>query len=632
MKINYKASRGLLSVLFLVQFLFFLNIAIADMPADKSVVINASGGKLEQLKNKFKPLVPAYINSASTYNVDDELGVLYAPQQKKIIFKRVENKTTVFEGSAPETGLKLHANDKRVYAFWWNKTKNGKTMRVKSSTDAGKTFDDDIAYIAKKGVLPTLTVADDGQDKVAVAYISEREPGYQVYFNRSLDGGKTWFKEDLRMNTLYGSDGPIAANKPLKKLSGGSHVTGPFLSYIGNKLVLIWQEVAIFEGKRYLRLVNRISLDDGKTWSDENEIFKIKDIQPQGMNINKFGNELFISIFLPKVGVFTFNSEKELTQWQKSKVLAASEGIKTISYFHSAKNKNGDKFLSFVFSPKSGKDKVKLFRNLANSDDWKDITQEITAKEKENKQKPYDAETKSTAIVVESFLDNGIIVAWQDYTSIISSTLVNYSKDGGKTWLDEPFAIATPGKVLTQDPYFVKGDTKLWLIVSYFDVLEGKGGSRLFYLPLLEKTSKGNVVLNAYPVDSFQKKISKEKKLSMLRKRTNEFWRHRVAEEYDKAYEFFDPLYRLQFKKIPFLQTQGKIRYLKAKSGKIEMYDNIAFVDTKITFSLTVFDKVPGIQSEPSVPQEREMKGRWGWFYDNWYLMPQTLFDNRFKY
>lgn len=576
---------------------------------------------------KIDLLVKSSVSVVSVAEVGNNLALL-SKQGGSTYFENKTNKikSLVTEESVRQNGVWLHRNKHKIYALWWLKTKEGKKLKIKVSADGGKTFNNE-SYIAKKGVLPSLSIADDGNDKIAVAYLSEREPGYQIYFNRSIDAGKTWFKDDLRINALYDSKGVVAANDPLLEKSGRSHTSPPFLTYIDNKLIVVYQERSVLNEKVYLRIVSKVSLDDGLTWSKENEIYARESTKPQEMHVAKLNNELFVSVDIPKVGMLPFMSSAKGSKWNASAPLSVSKQVTSRSYMRSARVADAV-FLSFVESSKTGKDKVKIY--IKQGDVWSDISATVIVRNKLDANTPDDVKTKETLPVVQSFNNNLVVVAWEDYRNLIPSVYINYSTDAGKTWQKEAITLGVKGRDITKFPEFIVADKSLWLTLTYINTDNNKEPQGLYVAKVAEISSDAKLKVNLEK--SIKKsELSALEKEKLLKKRSKEFWGHRVKEEYAKTYKYFDPLYRTTFSKANFVASQGKIRFLASTTGDVSMYGNIAFVKTKIKFTISIFAKA-GILNEAVPPQDREIDSRWGWFNGNWYLMPETLFDQRYKF
>src|SRR5262249_9166614 len=73
---------------------------------------------------------------------------------------------------------------------------------------------------------------------------------YDIYFNRSLDGGATWLTQDVRLDT----DAP-----------GSSNSNNPRIAASGSSVYVVWRDTRNGAGDIYF---NR-SLDGGVTWSTQ---------------------------------------------------------------------------------------------------------------------------------------------------------------------------------------------------------------------------------------------------------------------------------------------------------------------------------------------------------------------------
>ncbi|MCK5855141.1 MAG: hypothetical protein KAG56_07960 [Sulfurovaceae bacterium] len=596
----------------------------------------ANGEELKSLEKKkiqqpsyYKPLIKSKVAYTATTVVDNQVTTLYA-SKGKLVFQKGDDVKVLANKKITNTNLWLHKNKKNLYALWWTKSTKGKALYIRNSTDKGETFQEQV-MLTRGGILPILSFADNGEDKIAIAYVNESEPGYQIYFNRSLDAGTTWLKQDMRLNHLYNSKGKVTEKDfPLKNKTDtpGSRAISPTLKYLDKHLVLQWQEQSLIEGISYLRLVTRISQDDGKTWQDEKEIYRIANKDPVEMMTVQVGSELRTFMFIPEKGLLMFSSSKQGTVWQQEGALAGTESFVFASAMKAAINEK-NLLLTFTKREKEQKDNIELYSMSRANNKWTRKTEDIglVAYPKEI---PLNAKTKTVNSAITSFTDDVVVLAWEDHRYLMPTVILNYSINAGETWHKEVFPLLKPGKVISKFPSLLTSKDKLFVIFTHSDTEHDKFMKQVLYLASFDKTSEGKSPISLPQADR-GKQLTDEGKMARLKKRSKEFWDLRIKEDYKDTFKYFDPLYRTLFDEANFVKSQGKIRFMKYSNSDIKLQGKVAFVETNVTFTIPVFATLGELMEAPP-PQSRKMNARWGWFYDDWYLMPQTMFDRRFEF
>ncbi len=598
-------------------------------------VIFDNNNYAEQLKSQ-KPLVPHKLNKQAIIDIEGELAVLL-PEKKELVFKRGSIKTVVNKVNEnkefPSTkGVWLHKSPNKLYALWWTKGIESKKLRVKSSSDNGKTFSEKAVIIANKGVLPNVITADDGDQGIAVAYISERNAGYQLYFNRSIDGGKTWFKEDVRINDLYTREGKVKELIDTKKVRVGSHVSDPFITFAGGKLILVYQESIVKDNKTFLRIVSKVSDNFGESWVD-NEVFTYPNVPPQDMHIERSGDELFASIFIPKKGIYTFSMQLGRGQsWKSLGVLPGTEKLISASAMHAMiiNNKvNVKRIITFTAKSLYQQNRVMFFESTGNAE-WRDVTAEITRRPivSSDTAEGY-AYTKLQFSNLAEFGGSLVIAIWEDHTYLVPTIVYNYSVDGGVSWKKEPLFINYPTTNVQKYPKFLKNNKRLWLLSSQYDLsLKAIGNSPIVANKVAELNDKGNIVFYL-PSKPLEKNIPEKKKLAILKKRAKEYWNYKIKGEFAKTYDYLEPIYRSVYTRDMMIKAKSLLTYKGFKLGDVKRIGNIAIMDTTLTFVLGGNNDKKMVSTDDGKAKTSTMKARWGWFYDNWYIMPDALFDRR---
>lgn len=611
--------------------------ALAETKQSQMIDVVYKNNDYEDQLKKLKPLAPFNINKKAIVDIDGTLAVLL-PEKKSLVFKHGNLKTIVDKGMrySPK-GVWLHKGKNILYAFWWTKEIAGKKLWVKTSIDNGKTFSEKAIAISRKGVLPSVFFADDGADGIAVAYISERFDGYQLYFNRSLDGGKTWFEDDVRINDLYSKDGIVKGvikGKTGTKLV--SRASDPFITYYNKKLILIYQEMVRRDNKIFMRIVSKISEDFGDSWQ-EKEVFLKQNVISQPMHVDRSGSELFVSVFIPGDSLYTFNSNDGVVSWKQMGKVPNTNVFTNVDLMHSVLTKNkGEtkRILSFTAKELMKKYTVKFYEYDKLESQWRDITLQITRKPiTSGLTEEMYLYSKVTHPDIAAIGDKFVIAAWEDHSYLVPTVVYNYSLDGGETWQKEPLFINYPAKNIQRYPTFLNVNNGLYLLTSQFDLsLKGMASPPLFVNKVAE-ADKDNHIVFYLPTKSLAVNLTKSEKLKLLNKRAKEYWDYKIKGEFAKTYPYLEPIVKTVFTEKMFKAGSTFIKYISAVPGEVKLFgdhENIAVMKTKMKLSL--LGNKEGISDEEKKPKEVDMNVRWGWFYDNWYLMPDNLFDRRMDF
>ena len=94
-----------------------------------------------------------------------------------------------------------------------------------------------------------------------------------------------------------------------------------------------------------------------------------------------------------------------------------------------------------------------------------------------------------------------------------------------------------------------------------------------------------------------------------------------------------EPVYRERFDKAEWLAQQGKISFSKTvvDENSINIIDNLAILNANVDVSVTQQVSKEGLL-ESAPPKQQTVEMKWGWFYDDWYFMPDVIFGNHLEY
>jgi hypothetical protein len=498
-----------------------------------------------------------------------------------------------------------------------------KSLKVAVSSDNGQSFSAPIAINNDTGVLPDISIASDGQGQVAIAYTDEREPGYGVYINTSSDSGKTWETKDNRL------DVPVLTPNMMQEgnIKPATFANSPKLAFISGRLVAVWQQVDMAQMTGHsLRIVSKSSSDFGKTWGAESNLFAAPNMQPVEMVMFASAKEMYVFAMLTEGSKgFTgfYNTDNTFTTWGEIANTALGDQFnkQLISWIKGAFS--GDNLiLAFTAEPTEGAGKLhaKVATLSTTSHSWLGTAKVLDA------DKGHDV-TKSTYPDIIDAGSNGVYLVWEDYRTLVPSIYLDISKDHGKTWLPKPVPLTTPGLVVAKDPRLLVDNKQLWL--TYFMVeLNGKNpsGQRVY-----QTFSKEG---DSFKLPDIQVPMpSPEVLQSRLIERANKLWALREERKWVDTWDYMDPVYRERFDKDEWLKQQGKISFSKTvvDETSVKITGNVGILDANVDVSVVQQVAKEGLL-ESAPPKQQKVGMRWGWFYDDWYFMPQVIFGEHMEY
>lgn len=521
----------------------------------------------------------------------------------------------------------LHYDGKSLYAFWWIADQNkAKSLKVAVSTDGGQTFGTPSVINSNTGALPDVSIASDGKGSIAMAYTDEREPGYGVYFNYSSDSGKTWSTADTRLDT------PVITPAMLQEgnIKPATFANSPKLAFMeGGQLVAIWQQADTGQMGGYaLRIVSKSSMDAGKTWGSEATVFAAPNMQPVEMVMFENNKEIYLFAMLTEGAKgFTgfYNKDDTFTNWGEisNNTLGTDFNKQLVSWIKGAFS--GDNLiLAFTSEPSEKGAGIKVHAQTAtlstSSHSWLGAARVLDADKGHNM-------TKSTYPDVVSDGASGVYVVWEDYRSLAPSIYLDMSKDNGKTWLPKPKPLTTPGLSVAKDPRLLIDAKQLWL--TYF------------FVELNGKNSSGQRAYQTFPKegDNFTfpdiqvAMPTPEELKARLVERANKFWALREEAKWAETWDYMDPVYRERFQKEPWVLQQGKISFSKTvvDENSVVITGNIGILDANVEINVPQQVAKEGLL-ESAPPKVQKVDMRWGWFYDDWYFMPQVIFGEHMEY
>lgn len=512
----------------------------------------------------------------------------------------------------------LHVSGEFVYVFWWVKYglkkeggSSGKALYVRGSQDSGKTFSKKVKINGKFGVLPDIHTVADIHGNIVVVYLDEREKGHQIYSNTSSDGGRTWLNADVQLNmpSPKADVVDLANGKPITK------AVTPRLKKQGSKIIAMWEQLEKFNGESAIRLMSRTSLDFGKTWEKPVIIYTSFGKVSIEFESTVVGDKVYLMAVLTQ-GLVVF--EKQLSgEWIQIKGVAPDSDKALVSYIKTASD---EKYLYITYIYVDGVDKKSWHTELVRLD----------LETKEWVQGKYRFDAVANASLGEmrggfqdvSVLETGeIIVVWEDYRGILPGIFINYSNDKGKNWLVTPVPLVKIGLSYSQKP-FIKLDGKA--INIYFaqtmlkDQTRPVSKTRKIFLTVPQISRLRGY---EYPNQSSARTELKKRMVELMELRGME---KKGLDDYEKEWVFIDPIYRANVRKASWMSTRDLFRYSEDYNIKtVEVTGALAKIRGNMTFSLE--NDLPGIEKKFLLKDKKqEYMAKWGWFYDNWYIIPEA--------
>ena len=112
---------------------------------------------------------------------------------------------------------------------------------------------------------------------------------------------------------------------------------------------------------------------------------------------------------------------------------------------------------------------------------------------------------------------------------------------------------------------------------------------------------------------------SSEAHKQQLINRVTTFWKAMERQEWEKAYDYYDPLFRSAVPKVEFARSRmSEIRYFNPRVTETLVRGRIADLRVAVDVEVTNLTVAPGrVHSMPR--QERQLEVRWLWMDGDWY-------------
>lgn len=319
-------------------------------------------------------------------------------------------------GAFASRGPRIARDGNSVFVVWSDTSTVTSSIRFAHSSDGGASFDvrdvrvDHKPAISTDSVRPRLAVVGDA---VFVAWEDSRNGHTDVYFNRSLDGGRTWLDLDRRLDT---------------DLPGAAASVTPEIATDGTHVVVVWSD------ERALRAdirANR-SADGGVTW-DANDARLDTDAEGAAASIDPqiaMSGGSVVVVWADGRVQFTdirMNRSDDFGQsWLASDVRLDSDPAGVAPSASPRLAAQGSTFAVVFEDGRSGASDIRFNRSLDGGRNWlpQDVRLDTDA--------PGAGSSIAPAIAVAG---NAIYAAWQDGRSGYVDVRFNRSLDGGANWM-----------------------------------------------------------------------------------------------------------------------------------------------------------------------------------------------------
>lgn len=535
----------------------------------------------------------------SLADINGELAVLYSTKEGRVALKIGNQPKQIMDATARvQKGgsfFKLWPSEKTLYAGWWSH-QSGKNVYLTSSSDGGNTFVPVSMVNDANDVLPPFTLTRGPQGVLGMTYQDERAPKFQAYFNRSIDNGLSWQRPDQRL------DIPPAGGR-------SSDVHEPQTVESGTSWVSAWTDNMQVDGKMAYRIVSRRTEDAGLTWSQP-VVLHSTDHHISSLLVRSSGNQLVLAADELNKGIFAFASSDSGRSWQGTGVLPATSGLSNSGI--TMVIAEGRAHLVWMEQRNEEKLRISAASLSIGKPAWEGSVKRLDAKPQDN--------TKSLSPVILATAKGALITAWVDYRDIRPNIYLATSYDRGVSW-SAPQALLKPGEVSAGWPQLTSVNGKTVIAYELYPTertIDGTFNTRI--LPV----DDGAKVMTS--ISSFTQPSDAEK-AARLTKRIDTLWAHRVAANYDSAYDMFDFAYKAATPKKAYIDNAGVIIYLGYATDDVKISGNEANVNMKLKYEVKpmILPTTGQLISVP--PVDVESPTRWVWVGNDWYLVYTPSFD-----
>lgn len=515
--------------------------------------------------------------------VEGEPHLLWIDARGQIRYRGRGESRVLSEQSPPGSRISspvLHADGSAIAACWRVKLTRpvegvgkpgGKFILCRNSTDGGKTFGKTERLNVDGGAFPPR-VAGNGQGDLYAVWNDERvSTRYDLYFNVSHDGGRTWKARDLRLDP--GEPGETSSMDQV-------------LAAEGSEVHVAWVEGLSDDSG--VAVLFRSSVDRGETWGkpvaihkQSGPVFGLQLLQGKRLLVYWFDYE----------GIHGAYSEDKGRTWKGAPPIAV--GMEYVE-IKAVQDPTGRVYLIYGETPENKKED--LF--MVVSEDGIRFTPPVRL--------DTDAAHGTTSMLPEVAADGrgNVLVVWRDYREFRPMHYLNRSADGGKTWLKEDLRVTTEGLRMATNPRLLAdprgGFLLLW--TGYTDLKQEQGS---IYLAR-------NIQGSRIPEDQ-----RADRHIPRLRERVTKFWSDRLVADWGGNYDLMDPFLRDMMTREAYVGQQYKTIYHAFEIKDLKVDGNTAGATIRYTVEIP---EIISMGKKYSVPKrEEEIVEEWVWVDHDWY-------------
>lgn len=494
-------------------------------------------------------------------------------------------KTLTLDDNADVQGGKypqLYVVNDQIYAFWWIKLEDtSKKLLFRSSDDQGKTWGDIKTINSGEAyqVLPRYKVVISPNNKIGVVYLDERN-GYGIYYNYSLDGGKSWLNHDILLSR--GLDGIVNAEITKEQLSFMPYAIYPDLYLLDDQsVVATWTEYiprTSLDGLSPAQLSNKVythipmikmafSKDFGKTWN-VSTVYK-SDLKIDSLAISLktfFSGQRWIVAAQLDIGFVISISDDQGKTWQTStpKQVEGAQRYQSVNFALA-----GD----YVWAA------YEKYRNDSITASYFNIY-DLKTKEWLGEKPLLSLVGMDTSAISESggpqifvFNSKELVVAWNENGMVVPSIMLSYYRYTDDEW-----------KMLDQKVLDLSGEEKL-KSQKLLGINKNEQSKDMFSVYVQNSLQYGGEMFNRlrYDIDVIDGKLhGKSLKNFVVEKDLTErkeqlkvafeaYWAARIAGDDGTAYKYLDPYYRQQNSLRDFIRAQFVMEYKSYQTSDISI-------------------------------------------------------------
>ncbi len=359
-------------------------------------------------------------------------------------------------GAAGSTVPALCCNGNNVYACWHDERNGFGDIYFNVSRDAGASFLSSDIRLDTSSIGSTRSREPQiccAGDTVYVVWEDNRNGGWDIYFNRSLDGGTTWLASDVRINT---------------DAAGADNARSPQIACVGTTVFIAWEDER--DGGNDVRFSR--SLDRGATWSTSDTRINVGTAAGgfvTSFSLRASGNVVAVAWGDMRSGmadIYVNRSANQGATWFLNDV-RVNEGTAGANHSHSVDTcMFADQLYVVWADDRNGLDDIYFNRSLDGGVSW--IANDIRLES--------DTPGAYTSTLPTIACDQDrVSVAWYDNRFGAQDIFLNHSPDRGGSWLIEEERVDDDpaGSGHSLQPKACSEGSRVW--VTWTDQRDGPG-------------------------------------------------------------------------------------------------------------------------------------------------------------